>query len=380
MSGIAAQPGYLDRKDIKGNAGTMDDMNTSGTCDLAGIAACSKLIGEALAQTTDLSDVVQSNFLFDIQPCIDKEALHHIGIAASDSVLEIMTRWPRIKLYNLLKYNRLTVTGGTAMQPNAVTQELVDVLATILGHVFWAARNCDTPNDFATIDRTVGAQIETRQLNRRALAQVKVEKRIAKDRLMAVNLSGYDDLITYPPGRDWPLERKKLLFLQTAVRLGVEWADVVRMTRPFFKRTLSELFLPVVVPVTIGDPFFPPPYDIARQTPQDWMAKADLAWKKYRDGMAQQISDWRSALIARGKLKEFERRRKNSGVAGLKKAAIADERAAFEWAARRFFNDALWAEIAKLYPSLNQPRAKRRDQIRKRSTAILKDLGLPVRK
>jgi hypothetical protein len=358
----------------------MDDLDESSTSDLAGIAACSKLISEALAQTTDLSDVVHPNSLFDIQPCIDKEALRHIGIGASDSVLEIMARWPRIKLYNLLKCNRLTVTGGTAMQPDAVTQELVDVLATILGHVYWAARNCNTQNDFATINRTVGAQIDTRKPNRRALAQVKVEKRIAKDRLMAVDLSGYDGLITYPTGRDWPLERKKLLFLQTAVRLRVEWDDVVRMTRPFFKRTLSELFQPVVVPMEIGDPFFPPPYDIARQTPQHWMAEADLEWKKYRDGMAQQISDRRNALIARGELKEFERRRKNSGVAGLKKAAIADERTAFEWAARRFFTDALWAEIAKQYPSPNQPRAKRRDQIRKRSTAILKDLGLPVRK
>lgn len=366
--------------DAKGNAGTMDDLGQISAGDLAGIAACSKLIREALAQTTDLSDVVQPNSLFDIQPCIDKEALRHIGIAASDSVLDIMTRWPRIKLYNNLKYNNLTVIGGTAMQPNAVTQELVDVLATILGQVYWAARNSNTQNDFATIDRTVGAQIDTRQPNRRALARAKVEEHITKDRLMAVDLSGYDDLVTYPTGRDWPLERKKLLFLQTALRLGVEWDDVVRMTRPFFERRLSELFLPVVVPVGIGDPFFPPPFDIARQTLQHWMKAADLAWKKYLDEMAHEILVWRNGLIARGELKEFERQRKNSGISGLKKTAIADERTAFEWAARHFFTNSSWADIAKLYPSRNQPRAKRRDQIRKRSTTILKELGLPVRK
>jgi hypothetical protein len=50
--------------------------------------------------------------------------------------------------------------------------------------------------------------------------------------------------------------------------------------------------------------------------------------------------------IAKGELKEFERRRKPSGVAGLKKSPIAGERIAFEWAARHLFLNESWAVIA----------------------------------
>jgi hypothetical protein len=42
---------------------------------------------------------------------------------------------------------------------------------------------------------------------------------------LAVDLSKYDDLLTYPAGKDWPKERCKLLFLQIALRLGIRGAQ-----------------------------------------------------------------------------------------------------------------------------------------------------------
>ena len=77
------------------------------------------------------------------------------------------------------------------------------------------------------------------------------------------------------------------------------------MTHFFFGHTLSEPFLPVVGPIEIGDPFFPPPFDIARETPQQWVTKAKQEFNKHCDGIAQQISQWRGSLIASGKLKEL---------------------------------------------------------------------------
>src|ERR1019366_3411561 len=109
-----------------------------------------------------------------------------------------------------------------------------------------------------------------------------------------------------------------------------------------------------------------------------WVTEANQEWKKYRDGIVDQISEWRRSLIEHGELREFDRPRRSSGIAGQKKVAIVDEHTAFEWAARHFFTDASWADIAKRYPL--PTRAKLRDQIRKRATAILGDLGLPVRK
>lgn len=253
-----------------------------------------------------------------------------------------------------------------------------------MGKVFWAARNCTLREELVAIDRTFRSELdalygeELASLSRES-AEPGIELAITKERLMAIDLGTYDGLVTYPAGRNWPLERRKILFLQTAVRLGFDYiGKVVPMTHFFFGQTLSEPFLPVVVPIEIGDPFFPPPFDIARETPQQWVTKAKQEFNKHCDGIAQQISQWRGSLIASGKLKEFDRPRSSSGIAGQKKAGIADERTAFEWAARYFFTDQSWADIGKHHPLPNQRKAKRRDQVRKRATRILKDLGLPV--
>lgn len=63
----------------------------------------------------------------------------------------------------------------------------------------------------------------------------------ANERILGVDLSVYDDLITFPAGGvDWPYERKKILFLQTALRCGVPWDDVVRLTAPYFGASSAE--------------------------------------------------------------------------------------------------------------------------------------------
>jgi hypothetical protein len=351
--------------------------------DRAGIAACSKLIRQALEQTTDTSDVDRTPSLNEIHPCIEKESLRLAGITAPDSVLDVMVRWPRLKFNTLLKYRQLLIATHGIQAP---ISELVDRLSITLGKVYWAARNCALREELVAIDRTIRPELdalygeELASLPRES-TEPRIESAITKERLMAIDLSQNDGLVTYPADRNWPLERKKILFLQTAVRLGFDYSSkVVPMTRPFFGQTLNEPFEPVVVPSEIADPFSPPPFDIARQTPQQWVTQANQEWEKYRDGIVHQISEWRRPLIERGELKEFDRPRKSSGIAGQKKVAIVDEHTAFEWAARYFFSDDSWADIAKRYPLPTQQRAKRRDQVRKRATAILGDLGLPVRK
>jgi len=67
--------------------------------DCTGITACSKLIRVALEQETGLGDVGRAISLTDIHPCIEKEALRTVGITASDSVIEVMRRWPRVRLH-----------------------------------------------------------------------------------------------------------------------------------------------------------------------------------------------------------------------------------------------------------------------------------------
>src|ERR1035438_7885134 len=45
----------------------------------------------------------------------------------------------------------------------------------------------------------------------------------AKARILEIDLSAYDELITYPVEVDWPRERRKIIFLQTALRLAIPW-------------------------------------------------------------------------------------------------------------------------------------------------------------
>jgi hypothetical protein len=60
----------------------------------------------------------------------------------------------------------------------------------------------------------------------------------AKMRILNIDLSDYDGLVTFPAGIDWPFERAKLRFLQTALRLDIPWGTVVQFTAPYFGQTL----------------------------------------------------------------------------------------------------------------------------------------------
>ena len=211
---------------------------------------------------------------------------------------------------------------------------------------------------------------------------------LTKEQLLAIDLSEYDQLVTYLAGIDWPLQRKKILFLQTAVRLSCPWLEIVQLTYPYFGQTLTPPFDPVVV-LTDLKPFTPPPFDVARQTPGQWAVAADKAWNEHRTDILNQISEWRRTQIDQGVLKEFKRPRRHSGIGGLGKAAIAEERTAFEWAVHAFLQVS-WSRIAKQYPPLagwhknpveaSKQKRRRADQIRKRAQAILEDLGLRLRK
>jgi hypothetical protein len=49
----------------------------------------------------------------------------------------------------------------------------------------------------------------------------------ARERILGIDLSVYDDLITYPAGGvDWPHERKKILFCQGARRNGSNFGAI----------------------------------------------------------------------------------------------------------------------------------------------------------
>lgn len=79
---------------------------------------------------------------------------------------------------------------------------------------------------------------------------------------------------TDPVGVDWDRERKKVLFLQTALQSGVAWKTVVHLTQPHFGATIRHPPVPIVSPTYVR-PFVPPPFDIARQTPEMWGQSAD---------------------------------------------------------------------------------------------------------
>jgi hypothetical protein len=213
-----------------------------------------------------------------------------------------------------------------------------------------------------------------------------------KERILAIDLSIYDELVTYPAGIDWPLERKKILFLQTALRLGVTWADVVQFTTPHFGTTLHSPPMPLVDPIQVP-PFTPPAFDIARQTPDQWGASADQAWKTYLAMAADGLREQRQKFLDDGALKEFDRPRRTSRKASQKKAPIADELDRFMWAVVRFFSAQFgqpvkWADLADSCPLPGVPqyprppaikaKRKRAEQIRHRIIKVLEDLGLPA--
>src|SRR5450755_1846782 len=214
----------------------------------------------------------------------------------------------------------------------------------------------------------------------------------AKERILAIDLSIYDELVTYPAGTDWPLERKKILFLQTALRLGIPWADVVQCTTPYFGTTLRSPPMPLVHPIQVP-PFTPPAFDIARQTSDQWGASADKAWKTYLAMAANGLREQRQKFLNDGALKEFDRPRRSSCKASQKKAPIADEVDRFIWAVMRFFSAQFgqpmkWADLARYWslpgvrkhsgPPAIQAKRKRAEQIRNTITKVLGDLGLPA--
>jgi hypothetical protein len=212
-----------------------------------------------------------------------------------------------------------------------------------------------------------------------------------KERILGIDLSIYDELTTYPAGVDWSLERKKIRFLQTALRMGIPWADVVQLTSPYFGQTLNSPPVPVVA-LTQPPSFTPPAFDIARQTPEQWGDAADEAWKAYRAMAAHGFREQRQNLLDNDVLREFDRPRRSSGIVGQKKAPITAESDGLIWAALYFFSARFgkpmtWARLAELYPLPGAPqypkpavinaKRKRAEQIRTRVTKILRVLRLP---
>ena len=151
-----------------------------------------------------------------------------------------------------------------------------------MGHLWWAARRCPDLSQLRAIDnalRTFDLDEFGRAANQ--LMDAPIEPAISQDRLMSIDLSRNDELVTYPAGRDCSVERSRILFLQTAVRSGFEWSEVVRKTRDVFGKTLNEPFEPVVMQSEMPS-FQPPAYDIARQTVEAWAQAADEAWSIFR--------------------------------------------------------------------------------------------------
>jgi hypothetical protein len=207
---------------------------------------------------------------------------------------------------------------------------------------------------------------------------------LTKKQLLDIDLSRYDRLVTYPADNNWPLEREKILFLQTAVRLGFPFYYVVHATRERFGATLKPPpYYAAVFPAQLN-PFLPPVFDVARQTPEEWGVAADRAWHAYRAAGVRELSEWRQREIDGGSIKEFKRRRKSDKLA-RRKVAIADEKTAFEWAVHWFLGTSL-TKLAFKYPPPSgyskiprkaaKERRKRAEQIRSRATLILKRLGV----
>jgi len=173
----------------------------------------------------------------------------------------------------------------------------------------------------------------------------------AAERILAIDLAEIDQLATYPAGIDWPKERKKLLFLKTALRHGVPWELVAQHAVHHFGSSLLQPFIPVVEPY-VPAPFTPPAFDVARQTISQWKKAADTAWRVYLEHVAVKMSEWRQNLLACGELQEFDRRRKSTLTHGKAKGPIADEETIYQWASLYYFMGICaprpsWAELAE---------------------------------
>jgi hypothetical protein len=187
-------------------------------------------------ETQRIDDLSQSLSLDFIRPRISTKSLRLAGIAASDSVESMMKWWPRVRLYTALKLCRRAaenLAGLNRVVPFDSVSKVLDVLAGILGAVHWAAKDSKYPADLIAIDgrirseqdpsyRTTGAGVV------RSGPTPKAELDITENRLMTIDLSRDEGLVTYPAGgHDWSVKRQQVLLLQTAIQLGFDWADVV---------------------------------------------------------------------------------------------------------------------------------------------------------
>jgi hypothetical protein len=208
---------------------------------------------------------------------------------------------------------------------------------------------------------------------------------LTKDQLLAIDLSKYDCLRTYPgEATDWQLMRDRVLFLQNAVRAGIPWHEAAQETTPWFGRILKPPF------EAVGQPLAPsayqsPIYDHSRHTPREWALAADAGWRKHRDELLGPIQTEFEQLVESGELKIFNRPRVSRE--STPKAPILDEETAYTMAAKNFLAGATWARLADEYPppggyrgapadKVRQKR-KRANQIRTRIGVILRHLGLP---
>jgi hypothetical protein len=211
---------------------------------------------------------------------------------------------------------------------------------------------------------------------------------LTKKRLLSIDLSEYDRLRTYPThgGKNWQMERDRVLFLQTALRAGISWLDVSLKTQPYFGKTLNPPFVPVCKPFTPAA-FQPPVYDLSRQTPDEWAREADAEWQKHRNDLVRSIGIEYESHITADELKMFDRRRVATEGSG-KKAPIIDERTAYAMAAKYFFWTTSWSALAEEYPPdagwVGNPiqkakqKQKRVHQIQRRVQPVISRLGLPV--
>jgi len=171
---------------------------------------------------------------------------------------------------------------------------------------------------------------------------------LTKDQLLAIDLSKYDCLRTYPgEATDWQLMRDRVLFLQNAVRAGIPWHEAAQETTPWFGRILKPPF------EAVGQPLAPsayqsPIYDHSRHTPREWALAADAGWRKHRDELLGPIQTEFEQLVESGELKIFNRPRVSRE--STPKAEILDEGIAYGMAAKRFFRETKWADLADRHP------------------------------
>jgi hypothetical protein len=199
-------------------------------------SACVNLIGKALEPPLKFRGLS----LAFIRPRISKASLRGVGIAASDPVLHMMVWWPRVRLSTILKRHLPTNQPATL---DSVEEE-VEVLVGVLAQVYWAARDCKEPADLIAVDRRIRSQQDpwyrtTDGGVSRSQPTPGTELDISESRIMTIDLSRYRGLETYPSGLSWSAERQRILFLQTAIRLGFDWVDIVELTNPYFGHTLN---------------------------------------------------------------------------------------------------------------------------------------------